>query len=879
MEVLAQQREAALKRGQEEALCLKDQVALQQLREHIKEHEINSLDIQFEAEIIGSGGFASVQRCRMQGGFVAAKCFELQKLEHWQREVLIRIFRSEVDVLLHLHSPRIVQVFGVCTTEPDMLYIIMEFCERGSVRAMLDASSGPLSQERLWALCEGTAHGMAYLHSKAIIHRDLKSANVLMDAAFKPKVADFGIARDAAKLQSIGTSGSTPWMAPEALQGAAVFASDVYSYGVFAWELATRKWPWDGLNEDEIKARVCEEDARLPVDEAIQQSTLLAMMTNCWWRDISRRPTFPQLAKEAGEQMAEAMTHEAADAGAAPAAATPQSCPSECLKNALAVVPAAEEEEQPVETPASTAATSAPRSNPKGEEEFTRALVQPLPGEVAAKDTGEEATHSTLSSCQTEGGQTMQASSCTTAVHAECGTAMESRADSAALDDAIAVGPGCPLFQEASAQETAVHEAPLAAFVPAPAMVVRMGSSARTDDPSVPFPAASAESEAWFGNKEEIPSGDPEVKDTNRRRLAQRPLALRAATHAKASDCVGVSGMFASASARGDCCVPSSAGGRSGACMAAGVSTEPIVGRTEPLQHAGGVVATSAQTPAAASQNLVSPSDDAGGAGFGNSLLANAAAPELKHLASLAHASQPVWRLPREGRSVPPVWQCTPFLRTRTQSPQHVRLHAVSPARERGPIQGPRPRRHIAMSRVPCPSAAPVPTGGSPLGCCGPRRSASSEACLTPIRGPRNCGPCLPLDDWPWQSLPGHCGTAWLADELGSTMIPNMGNAGTNSAGSSAHVMAASSHTTARPMIRPGVHAVGPVASGWGANTTAFGAVLTAVASPVRSRGLVCQTASAVSLGNVGLGLGPILPGLAGSSASLALPRPSCASW
>lgn len=533
--------------------------------------------------------------------------------------------------------------------------------------------------------------------------------------------------------------------------------------------------------------------------------------------------------------------------------------------------------------------------------------MEPLPSEVAAKDAGEAATHSTVSSCQTEGGQTMQASSCTTAAQAECGTAVESRADCAALDETVA-GPGClpngTLFQDVSTQETAVHEAPPAAFVPAPAMVVRMGSSAPSCGPPVLVSAPPVEGkEACPSNRGEIPNGintmgkdDAEIKDTSRPRLAQRPCRLKGLNSGQATEGAGVPGMFAAASARGDRCAPSSAGGRSGRYVAAGFSTELMVGPSEPQQSVAGAAATPARTRVAAAQHAASPSDDVGGVGRGRGRvqLANATSLEMQHVTSTAHASQQIWRLPREGRSAPPLWQCTPFLRTRTQSPQHVRLHTLSPARERGPVQAAgtfgscevqrtrdkfgRPRRHITMSPVPCTSAAPLPAGGSPLGGCGPRRAASSEACLTPVRGPRHCGPRLPLDEWPWHSLPGHCGAAWLADELGSTKVPSVGSAGTSSAGSSAHVLAASSHSTQRSIVRPGgVHAIGAVARGWGgssgASTSTFGAVFSAVASPVRSRALVCQTASAVSLGSVGLC--PVLPGRAAAPASVAMPRPS----
>ena len=96
--------------------------------------------------------------------------------------------------MVKLRSPRIVQVFGVVTTDSSWLGLVVEYCSGGDLRAALDADDAASideAQRRSWL--SDIAMGMAYLYSKGVEHRDLKSLNVLLDGARRCKVSDFGL--------------------------------------------------------------------------------------------------------------------------------------------------------------------------------------------------------------------------------------------------------------------------------------------------------------------------------------------------------------------------------------------------------------------------------------------------------------------------------------------------------------------------------------------------------------------------------------------------------------------------------------------------------------------------------------------------------------
>lgn len=140
---------------------------------------------------------------------------------------------------------------------------------------------------------------MNYLHncSPTIVHRDLKSSNLLVDKNWNVKVADFGLSRlKVETFLSTKTGKGTPqWMAPEVLRNEpSNEKSDVYSFGVVLWELVTEKIPWDNLNIMQVIGAVGFMDQRLEIPSGMDPQWA-SMIESCWDSDPQRRPSFQEL--------------------------------------------------------------------------------------------------------------------------------------------------------------------------------------------------------------------------------------------------------------------------------------------------------------------------------------------------------------------------------------------------------------------------------------------------------------------------------------------------------------------------------------------------------------------------------------------------------
>jgi serine/threonine protein kinase len=143
------------------------------------------------------------------------------------------------------------------------------------------------------------ARGMNYLHncSPVVVHRDLKSPNLLVDKNWVVKVCDFGLSRmkNNTFLSSRSTAGTAEWMAPEVLRNEPSDEKcDVFSYGVILWELCTLQQPWEGMNAMQVVGAVGFQSRRLDIPDNVDPA-VAEIITRCWQTDPRARPSFAEI--------------------------------------------------------------------------------------------------------------------------------------------------------------------------------------------------------------------------------------------------------------------------------------------------------------------------------------------------------------------------------------------------------------------------------------------------------------------------------------------------------------------------------------------------------------------------------------------------------
>ena len=207
-------------------------------------------------DALGEGAFGTVYRGNWQSIDVAIKQLHLKPLP----EHLVQDFESEANIMSQCQFPNIVRLYGVCV-EPGHYSMIMEYMHKGSLYHVLRHRDEPLPWNPLrWQIAMDIGKGLAFLHSQNVLHRDLKSLNVLLDEKYQAKISDFGLSK--IKTESNNSTanktksmvGTTRWRAPEIIKGveANKKASDVYGYGMILWELASRKLPFEEAPDDFI---------------------------------------------------------------------------------------------------------------------------------------------------------------------------------------------------------------------------------------------------------------------------------------------------------------------------------------------------------------------------------------------------------------------------------------------------------------------------------------------------------------------------------------------------------------------------------------------------------------------------------------------------
>ncbi|VDK54297.1 unnamed protein product [Anisakis simplex] len=210
----------------------------------------------------------------------------------------INLFQA--DILARIRHPNIIQFFGV--SEGDLGFIIVtELAEGGSLYSYLHNPENPkidFKQTITWAL--EIARGVRYLHYEApvtIIHRDLKSGNIVLSGEGVCKLCDFGLSKILTHSCTPSSFvGTVPWMSPELItqENKISKAIDVWSYAVVLWEIISREVPYSGLGPFRIMELVTQKGSTLAIPASCPAS-FERLLRKCWRMNPEERCNMHQI--------------------------------------------------------------------------------------------------------------------------------------------------------------------------------------------------------------------------------------------------------------------------------------------------------------------------------------------------------------------------------------------------------------------------------------------------------------------------------------------------------------------------------------------------------------------------------------------------------
>ncbi|KAL3113508.1 hypothetical protein niasHT_013618 [Heterodera trifolii] len=237
-------------------------------------------------EQLGAGTYGSVFRgwwTKTDGNLL---CVAMKK---------VFMLDKEVEILSQIRHRNIIQFYGVSVANPDF-WIVTEYAENGSLFDNLHNKEQPLEFGRIIKWAVQIARGVVYLHHEApltVIHRDLKSKNIVIGSRNQCKLCDFGTSKDLTHSWTTPSWGGTAaWMSPEIISQrpeGITTKSDVWSFAVVLWEIFSREIPYNGLTEFKIYSIISQHGVRLVIPETCP-SQLNNIIQNCWRTEPADRP-------------------------------------------------------------------------------------------------------------------------------------------------------------------------------------------------------------------------------------------------------------------------------------------------------------------------------------------------------------------------------------------------------------------------------------------------------------------------------------------------------------------------------------------------------------------------------------------------------------
>ncbi|KAL6659605.1 hypothetical protein ACP70R_003645 [Stipagrostis hirtigluma subsp. patula] len=246
-----------------------------------------------KGEKIASGSSADLYRGTYNDHDVAIKILRIANLNN-PSEIE---FLQEVLILRSVNHENILQFYGACTRHPNYC-IVTEYMPGGNLYDFLHKQNNFLELRTILRIAISISKGMDYLHRNNIIHRDLKTANLLIGYDQVVKIADFGVARHGSQEgQMTAETGTYRWMAPEIINHKPYdHKADIFSFAIVLWELATSKVPYDNMTPLQAALGV-RQGLRLEIPASVHPR-LSELIQQCWDEDPDVRPTFAEIIIE-----------------------------------------------------------------------------------------------------------------------------------------------------------------------------------------------------------------------------------------------------------------------------------------------------------------------------------------------------------------------------------------------------------------------------------------------------------------------------------------------------------------------------------------------------------------------------------------------------
>lgn len=224
----------------------------------------------------------------------------------------IKYSLNEVEIMRLLDHPNIVKFLGVCVTDTEQLFPLIEYINGGTLEDFLQNDSLQIPWITRLSLALDIASGMVYLHEHNIMHRDLTSTNILLriknnsteydndsdDIQVEALISDFGLAKDVQKERALSVVGSIDWMAPEVIMGKEYGKkADVFSYGIILCEMIGR------CEADPETSVIRTKSFEVDFDEFTKRSCegcppgFLDLARRCCKLDPEERPSFDSVYK------------------------------------------------------------------------------------------------------------------------------------------------------------------------------------------------------------------------------------------------------------------------------------------------------------------------------------------------------------------------------------------------------------------------------------------------------------------------------------------------------------------------------------------------------------------------------------------------------